>query len=341
MTGVRAIIVAAGRGRRLDPYTRTRPKPLLYVAGRPILAHLLDALPTIGISDVVVVVGYLGEQIATYLRGRPDPPAKIVVQEHLLGNGHAVHEARAHLEGPVLVLFGDTILVSDLGAAIRGPIAAIGITEIEDGRSYGIVELDRASRVRRLWEKPAEPPSRLAVAGAFFFPDARPLRTALDELVAGAAAMSRGGEFWFVDAIQRMIDSGHLVGTFLVDRFYDCGTAERLLSANHDLLEASGTSFHAAGNVACESSPRLNSVITDPCAIAPDATLTDARVGPFVTVAPGARIVRSTVRDAVVLPGALIEDATVQHAIIDRDMGAAAPAQSHESLPDRACPGHE
>ncbi len=306
---MRAVIIAAGRGRRLDPHTRVRPKPLLYVAGRPILAHLLDALPALGITDVVIVVGYLREQIAAYLRTRPGRPAHLVIQERLLGNGHAVYAARASLEGPVLILFGDTILKADLRLALEREVATIGVTEVSDARTYGVVEVDARGRILRLREKPEAPSSRLAVSGVYYFPDPRPLRGALEDLVTRGG--QRRGEYWFADAVQLLIDRGEPVTTFPVDRFYDCGTVERLLRANRDLLavgagEARGAALRLPG-----------SVITSPCAIAPGAVVADSRIGPFVTVAPGARVVRAQVSDAVVHPGAVLEDAVVEHAIVD------------------------
>ncbi len=359
--GVRAIVVAAGRGLRLDPYTRRCPKPLLYVAGRPILGHLLDSLRATGIADLVVVVGYLGEQIVAYLRTRHGPPPRIVVQEELLGNGHAVYAARAYLDGPVLVLFGDTIPIADLSAPLRTRTgaASIGVTEVEDGRAYGIVDVSDDGRVRRIWEKPAIPPSRCAVAGVFFFPGARPLRDALESLVTatggappvpGSARLPPlaggdpgslrdprprpagppGGEVWFVDAIQRMIDHGHPVETFPVDRFYDCGTAEQMLTANRELLAAAAVQpgghggadpSDAAGAGTHVAAAFSNTVIEAPCAVSPEAAVVDAHIGPFVTVAPGARIVHARVSDAVVLPGAVIEDETIEHAIIDTSRG--------------------
>ncbi len=332
---VRAIIVAAGRGRRLDPYTQRCPKPLLYVAGRPILGHLLDLLRATGIADLVVVAGYLREQIVAYLGTRPGPPPRIVVQEALLGNGHAVYVARAYLDKPVLVLFGDTIPVADLGVPLSRGTTAIGITEVEDGRAYGIVDASEDGRVRRIWEKPAIPPSRCAVAGAFFFPDARPLRDALEALVT-ATGGAPGGEFWFVDAIQRMIDHGQPVGTFPVERFYDCGTAEQMLTANRELL--AGAAVQPGGHGGADPSDAAgagtrvaaafsNTVVEAPCAISPEAAVVDAHIGPFVTVAPGARIVHARVSDAVVLPGAVIEDETIEHAIIDASRGTSGHAR--------------
>ena len=302
---MRAIIVAGGRGRRLDPHTQLRPKPLLYVAGRPILAHLLDALPALGITDVVVVVGYLGEQIVEYLRTRAGLPVRIVEQEAPLGNGHAVYAARAYLDRPGLILFGDTIPRGDLRGPLRGTLTAIGVAAVEDGRKYGIAEVDARGRVRRLWEKPAVPPSNLAVAGAYYIARPAPLRAALERLVAQGPG--RGGEFWLLDALQLMIDAGEPVGTFTLERFYDCGTPESLLTANRGLMDAAGPVLPAWPGT----------TVIPPCAIAPTAMIRDSRVGPFVTVAPGAHILRARLRDAIVHPGASVVDATIEHAIID------------------------
>lgn len=244
-------MLAAGRGRRLEPLTLTRPKPLLDVAGRPILAHILDSIARIGVRDVIVVVGHLGDQIAAYLDTRPAPRPRVVLQSPLGGNGDAVRAAREYLDGPLLVAFGDTILRGDLvpadmrpatmkrKPACRGDFAAIAVARVEDGRSYGIVETDRDGWVRRLWEKPAEPPSHDAVAGTFVFPEGRRLREALDE-TAAAGARGRDGEVWLTDIVQRMIDRGERVRTFRVEAFYDCGTLERLAEADRALRAVDG-----------------------------------------------------------------------------------------------------
>lgn len=236
---MRAIVLAAGRGRRLEPVTLTRPKPLLHVAGRPILAHVLDRLARIGIDDVVVVVGHLGEQVAAYLDTRPGPKPKVVVQSPLRGNGDAVRAARDYLEGPLLVAFGDTIVRGDLTPACRGGVAAIAVARVEDARSYGVVEVDRDGWVRRLWEKPAVPPSHDAVAGTFVFPEGRRLRDALDEM-ADRGLAGRDGEVWLTDVVQHMIDRGERMRTFRVEAFYDCGTPERLAEAERALRAADG-----------------------------------------------------------------------------------------------------
>jgi len=266
---MRAIVLAAGRGRRLEPLTLTRPKPLIHVAGRPILTHILDSLARVGINDVVVVVGHLGQQIESYLETRPAPRPRAVVQSPLGGNGDAVRAARAYLDGPLLVAFGDTILRGDLREACRSGFAAIAVARVEDGRSYGIVEADADGWVRRLWEKPAVPPSHDAVAGTFIFPEGRRLRDALDEMAAdtssgaagrdGSSSLADGdpalrrartspsGEVWLTDAVQRMIDRGERVRTFPVEAFYDCGTPERLTEADTALRAVERTERPDAG----------------------------------------------------------------------------------------------
>jgi glucose-1-phosphate thymidylyltransferase len=255
------------------------------------------------------VAGYLREQVAAYLNARSGPRVRLVIQERLLGNGHAVYAARASLQGPVLILFGDTIFRGDLRRALGTPIAAVGVTEVRDGRTYGIVETDPQGRIRRLWEKPDRPPTNLAVAGVFYFPQAQPLRTALEDLVRSGG--QRHGEFWFVDAVQLMIDRGEPVTTFPVERFYDCGTVERLLAANRDLL-AEGKEIQSK-----DAGGWSGSRIIAPCAIDPGAVLVDSDIGPFVTVAPSVRLIRARIRDAVVHPGAVVENATIEGAIVD------------------------
>jgi glucose-1-phosphate thymidylyltransferase len=226
------------------------------------------------------------------------------VQERALGNGHAVYAAREWLRGRVLVQFGDTIPACDLLGLTARQTAAIGVTPVEDPSGCGIVEADAGGRARRIIEKPERPPSNLAVAGTFFFPDAALLGAALDALMP--AGPGRGGEFWLTDAVQWMIDRGIEVRTFPIERFYDCGTVDRVLLANRELLPAGPAPANLPGTV-----------IVGPCAIDPGAVIRDARIGPYVTVGPGARVARARVTDAIVHPGAVVEDAEVIHAIVD------------------------
>jgi len=139
----RAIIPVAGEGTRLRPLTHTTPKVLINVAGKPILGHILDKLEVLGIEEIVLIVGYLGDQIVEYVRDNYQFAAVHVVrQENRLGLGHAIFLAREHVEpGPALGILGDTIFDADFSGVMNGDATYIGIKEVEDPRRFGTVPL--------------------------------------------------------------------------------------------------------------------------------------------------------------------------------------------------------
>lgn len=304
---MKAIIPVAGFGTRLRPHTHTQPKALMHVAGKPILAHILDELVAVGVREFVLVVGYLGEKIEAFARRRyADLTLHFAVQEEPLGNGHAVYMARDHLDGgPVIVLFGDTIIKGDLPGLVRSETSVAGVKEVEDPRRLGVVELDEHGDVRRFIEKPEVPPSNLALIGIYQVRRSDRLREALTRLVR-EDRRSRG-EFWLADGLQLMVDAGERVRTFPVDHWYDCGTAEALLRANRDLLDLAPPAPEAARNT---------STVLPPSFVSPDAEIHGSIIGPHVSVAEGARIVHSVIRDSIVNANADVEDALLEHSLV-------------------------
>src|SRR5436309_1650865 len=151
---MKAIIPAAGIGTRLRPHTYTQPKALLHVAGKSILAHIIDELVAVGVDEIVVVVGYLGERIEAQVREQyRSLPVQFVQQAEPLGNGHAVYVAREYLDGePAVVVFGDTIVKGDLASLVRSPQSIAGCTEVEDPSRLGGGGLDRGGFARRISE---------------------------------------------------------------------------------------------------------------------------------------------------------------------------------------------
>src|SRR5207302_1865925 len=203
-------------------------------------------------------------------------PVKSVQQTEPLGNGHAVYVARDHLDGePALVVFGDTIVKGDLASLVRSRQSMAGVTEVEDPRRLGVVELDADGYVRRIIEKPSDPPSKLAVIGAYLIRDTRAFRRALERMVTEDRRMK--GEYWLADAIQMMIDGGERMKTFRVDHWYDCGTVEALLQANRDLLKLAPPAA-AAG---------FSSTVISPSYISPSAVLEGSVVGPYASIGDG------------------------------------------------------
>jgi glucose-1-phosphate thymidylyltransferase len=301
---MKAIIPVAGVGRRLRPHTHTQPKALMHVAGRPILGHILDELVSAGVTEVVLVVGHLGEKVEEYVRAHCAVPAHFVVQADPLGNGHAIYVAREHLDGDgTLIILGDTIIKADLPRVLALPESAIGVQEVADARRFGVVELENG-RVRRLVEKPEVPPSNLAVVGVYLIRKPALLRKCLERMVDEGLRVR--GEYWLADALQMMVEAGEPMRVFRTSGWYDCGTAEALLEANRDLLAAEPPPATAPAN----------SVVLGPSFVDPSATIGGSVIGPYVSIAEGATVTNSVIRDTIVNAGAYLEGVLLEHSII-------------------------
>ncbi len=301
---MKAVIPAAGVGTRLRPHTLTKPKALLPVAGKPILAHIVDDLAAAGIDGFVLIVGYKGDAVrAWFARERPDLDITFVVQEKRLGLGHAIWTAREALgDEPFFCILGDTILKADYAALLGADTNLIGVREVADPRRFGVVEMD-GDRVRRFVEKPDVPPSNLAIVGAYLFRDAPALWAALDRVV-GEDIRTRG-EYQLTDALQLMIEAGCGFTTATVVDWYDCGKAETWLDTNRVLLARAG-----AG--AAERRPG----VTAPCHLAPDVVVEDCRLGPDVSVGPGTVLRRCELSDCVVGEGSRLEDCRLTASLV-------------------------
>ncbi len=298
-----AIVPVAGRGTRLRPHTHTQPKVLMNVAGKPILAYILDDLRDLGVEEITFVVGYLAEKVEQFVRERYPFRASFVYQDEPMGNGHAIYLAREHLTQPTLIVFGDTIVRADLRAAARLPHSAIGVHRVADPRAFGVVELDGDGFVRHLWEKPAVPPSDLAVVGVYMIQRPAPLRSALERLVNERRLVA--GEYWLADALQLMVEQGERLETFPIDGWYDCGTPEALLRANHALLDA-----------VPPPQPIPGSIVIPPAFVSETAVVEASVIGPYVTVADGARVTNAVIQESIVNAGARAENVLLEHSII-------------------------
>ncbi|MCH8991317.1 MAG: NTP transferase domain-containing protein [Acidobacteria bacterium] len=305
MTNV--IIPAAGVGTRLRPHTHTRPKALLHVAGKPILGHILDrlqALPDPG--PVWLVIGFRGDQVQDYVRSAYDLDFHFVEQTELRGLGHAIHLALSEIpnDDPVLVILGDTILDVDLAEFMSGGDDALGVKEVADPRRFGVVELSADGRyVKHLVEKPANPPSNLAVVGLYGFHNTPLLRSALAEVVGGGTTTA--GEIQMTNALQLMVERGSRMRAVRVDGWFDCGNFESLLDTNRYLLEKSpGTG------------DRDGSVVVPPSYISPSARIERSVIGPYASVSDEAEIVDSVIRNSIISEGAGVKQCILENSIV-------------------------
>ncbi len=302
---MKVVIPLAGFGTRLRPHTFTKPKPLVNVAGKPVLAHILDPLVSVGVEEMVFIVGHLGEQIQKYVAEHYNVRAHYVEQKELKGQAHALHLAREHLTGPLLVIFVDTIFEADLSRLPTDCDGIFYVKEVEDPRRFGIAILDEEQRyVARVVEKPKDPVSNLAVIGAYYIREGERLRDAVGELLR--RDIKTKGEYYLADALQLMIDDGAKFIPVTVDVWEDCGKPEAVLQTNRYLLTKTG------GRVGGSR----DSIIVPPVYIADSAKVEHSVIGPYVTIAEGAVVRRSIIKDSIINAGACIEDAMLNLSII-------------------------
>ena len=307
------IIPLAGFGTRLRPHTYTKPKPLINVAGKPVLGHILDRLMADGtqIDTVVFVVGFLGEQIHDYVsRHYPRLRAHYVEQKELNGQAPAILLARDLVAGPTFVVFVDTLAQVDL-SSLREEQAdgVIFVKEVEDPRRFGVVQLNADGHITRFVEKPANMDNRLAVIGMYYVNDAAWLMRACEGLMS--RDIKTHGEYFLADAFNLMIEEGARLRTSQVDVWLDCGKPDTLLETNRYLLEHGHDNSGAWNDCDC--------VIVPPVHIHPSAVIERSVIGPYATIAEGCQIEDSIVRDSIVDAGARVTDHILARSLIGRD----------------------
>jgi len=303
---VHVIIPAAGYGTRLRPQTWSKPKPLVSVAGKPILGHVLDSVVTLDPESVVFITGYLGGQIEDYVNANYDFPAEFVTQKEMRGQADAISLARSYVEGPVLIVFADTIFSTDLTRLNDSDAdGVIYVKEVEDPQSFGIVEM-RDNYLHRIVEKPANPPTNLAVTGIYYFRDSARLFAAIDAIMD--AEMQTKGEYYLTDAIQVMIDDGARIEAAEMDLWLDCGRPETLLETNRILLERMDSGVRAA--------EILGSVIVSPVVIDPSAHIENAVIGPYVSIGKNVHITNAILRNVIVNHESEVRDVMLTDSIV-------------------------
>lgn len=308
---VKALVLCAGRGSRLRPLTHTRAKASLPVAGRPVLHHVLDYLLHHGFTEVGVVVGPQQDDLRHLVPVRAEQQVELIVQQEPCGIAHAVSMARPFLrEQPFLLYLGDNLTDEDLTPALRRfheaqPAALVTLREVENPRAFGVAEVV-GDQVVRVVEKPANPPSNLAVAGLYLF------ASAVHDAIATLQPSARG-ELEITDAIARLIERQlPVLGHRIQGWWQDMGTLEGMLSANAMLLDRLQTEIHPSavleevtvqGRVWIGPGAILRGVkLRGPLVIGAGSHLSESYVGPYTSVGAGGRMERVAVENSILLP---------------------------------------
>lgn len=306
-----AVIPLAGKGTRLRPFTHHVPKPLLKVAGKPVLDYLLDSLLAAGLQEAVFVVGHLQEAVRAHVAERfPQLPARFVVQEVQDGTAGAVALAEPWIDGELFVVFADAVYEAGLRSAPArepGAGAVLWAAEVEDYQRYGVIVTDAGGAMTRIVEKPRDPVSRLANIGLYYVRDHALLFEGIRRTLAAPPGAS--GEYYLTDAFQYMVDAGSRIATAPARGWHDTGKVETLLATNGHLLA------HGRGGVA-PAAAVSESDVSPLARIEEEAVVVRSRIGGNTTVERGARVEDADLEDAIVGAGAVVDGSRLRRSIV-------------------------
>ncbi|MCF8239004.1 MAG: NTP transferase domain-containing protein [Saprospiraceae bacterium] len=319
---MRAIIPVAGAGLRLRPHTYTQPKPLIPVAGKPIIAFLVDQLVEAGIQDFVFVIGYLGEKMRLYLeQSYPDLHKTFVTQANRLGSAHALYVARDSFsdDEELIIVFGDTIIDLDITRFLQISGSCLAVKKVKDPRDVGVVEVDANGMALHLIEKPNIPKSNLALVGMYKVADVASFRKAITTVVESDRRTLQ--EFQLTDALEIMIREGVPFHTLEVNNWFDCGKKEVLLETNAIMLKRPGaaTTYPAGLD---------NTIILPPVYIGENCAISHSIIGPNVSIGSHTNIHASMIRESIVGNYSSLEEVVLHHSIIGNDSSIQGPRQS-------------
>jgi glucose-1-phosphate thymidylyltransferase len=304
---MKVIIPLAGKGTRLRPHTYVTPKPMLKVAGRPVMSYVMDDVMKLGnVEEVVYITGHLKEKVEGYARATYKIPSVFIEQKVQDGTAGAVALARPHVDQPVLIIFVDTIFDADLSITRDSDAdGIIWVKEVEDYQRFGVVVTDADGFMTRIVEKPKEPISRRANIGLYYIRNWKLLFEGIDHVLAAA---QNKGEWYLTDAFQYMIDKGAKIKVVDVEGWYDAGQLETLLDTNRTMLEK--------GRARRPSSLSATATIIDPVYIEEGCSIENSTVGPNVSLGASSRVRDSKISDAVIGVGTTIMDCTLHDSFI-------------------------
>ncbi|HET9275309.1 MAG TPA: sugar phosphate nucleotidyltransferase [Gemmatimonadales bacterium] len=322
---MQVIIPLAGKGTRLRPHTHLVPKPMLKVAGRPVMDWVMDTLEPVDVTELIIITGHLKEQVEAYSTDRYGVPCRYIEQKVQDGTAGAVNLARPLVTGPVLIVFVDTVFEADLSLIRRTDAdGIIWAKEVEDYQRFGVVVTDSRGYMVRIVEKPSEPISKLANIGLYYIRDVDALWQGIDHVLA---APPNRGEFFLTDAFQWMIERGRKILTAEVGGWYDCGKLDTLLETNEILLRKGAARRRDFPGV----------TIHDPVLIEDGVTIERSVIGPNVTIEEGTTVLDSELAHTLVgrgcrLSGVRLSRSMLGNHVMVRDYHGTASLGDHSEL---------
>ncbi|WP_347067084.1 sugar phosphate nucleotidyltransferase [Flavobacterium sp. WV_118_3] len=314
---MKIIVPMAGRGSRLRPHTLTVPKPLIPIAGKPIVHRLVE--------DIAGVLNQEIEEIAFIIHkdfGDKVPGELIAIAEKLgakgtiyyqnepLGTAHAIMCAKESMSGPIVVAYADTLFRADFTLDTTAD-SVIWVKQVDDPSAFGVVQLNDKNEIVDFVEKPKEFVSDLAIIGIYYFKSGETLRSELQYLLDNNVV--KGGEYQLTDGLENMKQKGLKFVPGTVDEWMDCGNKNVTVETNSRMLNF----LHNDGETLVSTNIKNeNSTIIPPCFIGDDVVLINATVGPNVSLGKGTIVDNSTIKNSLVQTNVTIKNATLDNAMI-------------------------
>ena len=314
---MKIIVPMAGRGSRLRPHTLTVPKPLVPIAGKPIVQRLVEDITRVcgqKVDEIAFVIGDFGQEVERDLVSIAEglgATGSIYHQDEALGTAHAILCAKESLSGPVVVAFADTLFRAEF-ILDTNKDGIIWVQSVEDPRAYGVIKMDEDAVITDFVEKPEEFVSDLAIIGIYFFKDGAKLRGELQYLIDND--IKEKGEFQLTNALENMKLKGAKFYPGKVEEWLDCGNPVAAIHANKRVLEYTNNKELRDGL------NNMNSTIIEPCFIGQNVSLNNCTIGPYVSIGNNTCISNSTIRNTIIQNNTQILNADLENSMIGNNV---------------------
>ncbi|MBC7877343.1 MAG: nucleotidyltransferase [Anaerolineales bacterium] len=323
---LKIVIPMAGWGTRMRPHTWSKPKPLVSVAGKTSLEHLLDmfnTLPDPENTEYIFILGpYLGEmQIPVFITERyPHLKATYVVQHEMKGQSHALALSREHLHGPMMICFSDTLMETDFSFLAKEESDGVAwVMPVEDPRRFGVAEVGEDGWVKRFIEKPQSMDNNLVVVGCYYLKSAERLLTAIDDQIQ--RGMMLKNEYFLTDAISIMIEGGARIRTHEISTWLDTGTIQATLDTNKILLAKMGKQVNTYTGTQVK--------VIEPSFIHSSAQISNSTIGPYASIGQNCKIENSQITESILEGDCEIKDAVLNRSLIGKQAVVKARGDGH------------